>query len=110
MIPTTSKRIATRLGDWFKAGYDRLIENESGLVVSWFDIVKTLVFLAFAFVCISPIMDASYIFANSASNGTYTADDLEFVGDVYDLWRFIPLVGFGLVIFYAINYSNWKRE
>lgn len=113
MIPTTSKRIAMRLNERFKQGCSNLVENESGLVVCWFDIVKVLIFLAFVFVCLSPVLDAMYLHIDNsiaANESFYNADDLKFASDIYNLWRFIPLIGFGLVIFYAINYSNWKRD
>lgn len=90
--------------------WDKLQEPESGLVVCWFDIVKTLVFLGFIFVCLSPVLDAFYGYIGSNSTGFYTEKDIGFAEDIYNLWKFIPLVGFGLVIFYAINYANWKRD
>jgi hypothetical protein len=103
------KQPTQRLTDRLKQGFARFGESESALVVCWFDIIKVLAWLAFIWVCISPLMDAIFIYVFSAPTGLYTTKDYDFIEDVYNLWRFIPLIGFGLIIFYAINYSNWKR-
>lgn len=87
-----------------------LSESESALVVCWFDIVKTLIFVAAIWVCLSPLLDAFYLYVNANSSGFYANTDIEFTSSVYNFWRYIPIITVGFVLFYAINYSNWKRN
>lgn len=97
----------------YPRGLARLTENEDALVVCWFDIVKVLLYLAFVWACLSPFIDAVYLYMSNAAavNSTFYTDiDYEANDDLYNFWHFIPLIGFGLVIFYAINYANVKRD
>lgn len=96
----------------------RFIEDESALVVSWFDVVVLLCFTMFVFMLLGPLMDQLYIYMHLApqnltiNNQTmvfYTASDLETSDDLYDLYKWLPYMALGVVIYYAINYSNMRR-
>jgi hypothetical protein len=104
------KNILENIKNRLSRGCDWLAEPESGLVVCWFDIVKTLVFVAAIWACLGPLIDTFYIFISGDANGFYTAQDIKFTSDLYNFWRYIPIIAIGLVVFYAINYSNWKRD
>lgn len=110
--PTRRVATTTRIHErkLYKLLKEYLSESEPALVVCWFDIAKTLIFLAAIWVCLSPLLDAFYLYVNANSSGFYTNTDVEFTSDVYNFWRYIPLITVGFVVFYAINYSNWKRN
>jgi hypothetical protein len=103
MTLTQRRKLLKRLNDYIFA-------SEPGLVVCWFDIVKTLIFTAAIWVCLSPLLDAFYLYVNANSSGFYANTDIEFTSSAYNFWRYIPIITVGFVLFYAINYSNWKRN
>lgn len=102
------------LRQWWK----RFTADESALVVSWFDIVVLLIFTMFIFMLLGPLIDQLYIYMHLApmnivmGNQTmafYTASDLETSDQLYELYKWLPYLALGVVIYYAINYSNMKR-
>jgi hypothetical protein len=103
MTPTRERKLLKWLNE-------HILASEPGLVVCWFDIVKTLIFVAAIWVCLSPLLDAFYLYVNANSSGFYANTDIEFTSSVYNFWRYIPIITVGFVLFYAINYSNWKRN
>lgn len=96
----------------------KLMSDEKALVVSWFDIIVLLVFTMFVFMLLGPLMDQLYVYMHLApqnltmNNQTmvfYTASDLETSDDLYELYKWLPYLALGVVIYYAINYSNMKK-
>ncbi len=89
----------------------KLLSTEDALVVSWFDISKVLIFTALLFVMLGPVYDNCWTYMHNSVNTTdlYTQSDVDTLDDIYNFIRLIPLVALGVIIYYAINYSNLKR-
>lgn len=107
-----------RLRDILKRSWDKFLEDEKALVVSWFDIIVLLCFTMFVFMILGPLMDQLWIYmhttpTNITMNGTnvsfYTASDIKTSDDLYNLYAWLPYMALGVVIYYAINYSNMKK-
>jgi hypothetical protein len=100
-------------------GYNKIVReviggNEAALVVSWWDIIVLLIFTMLVFMFLGPIMDQLYIYidntsANPLTASFYTASDLKTTRDIYNVFAYIPYLAIGVVIFYALNYSNMKK-
>lgn|GEM_PF-3092482 len=112
---TAMKENCWRRLQWFTRWFTR---EERALVVSWFDIIVLLVFTMFVFMLLGPLMDQLYIYMHLApqnltiNNQTmvfYTASDLETSDDLYELYKWLPYLALGVVIYYSINYSNMKK-
>jgi hypothetical protein len=91
-----------------KAGFKRFLRDDRALVVSWFDCVKLLFFVMLLFVSIGIFMDETYEIAYNAPEGLYTAEDLDTIGTLYDLYKYIPMLALVIILIYAINYANNK--
>ena len=92
--------------------------EEPALVVSWFDIIVLLCFTMFIFMLLGPLMDQLYIYMhlapmNITTGGQtvtfYSASDIQTADDLYQLYKWLPYMALGVVIYYAINYSNMRR-
>lgn len=100
-------------------GYKWLVNNfvlgsESGLVVSWWDIIVLTIFTMLVFMFLGPVMDHIYLYINGTTQNPltvnfYTDSDIKTVNDIYNVYRWIPYLALGVVVFYAINYSNLKK-
>ena len=100
-------------------GYDKFMENyvlgyESGLVVSWWDIIVMTIFTWLVFMFLGPVVDSVYAFVNNSANNNltanfYTASDIQTATSIYQTYQWIPYLAIGVVIFYALNYSNMKK-
>jgi hypothetical protein len=88
----------------------KLLEDEEALVVSWMDCITTLALTALLFVLLGPLMDAGWTYMAHAPAGFYTVSDVETVNKLYDIYRFIPLIALGVVVYYVINYSNLRKN
>lgn len=104
--------------DILRRWWTRFLKDERALVVSWFDIIVLLVFTMFTFMLLGPLVDQLYIYMHLApmsytiGNTTttyYTSSDLQTSDDLYELYKWLPYMALGVVIYYAINYSNMKR-
>lgn len=104
--------------DMLRKFWKKFTANEAALVVSWFDVVVLLCFTMFIFMLLGPLMDQLYIYMHLAPmNMTidgqtvtyYTASDLETSDKLYELYKWLPYLALGVVIYYSINYSNMKR-
>jgi hypothetical protein len=88
--------------------------SELALVVSWWDIIVFAIFTMLMFMFLGPIVDQLYIYMNSTVNnsltvGFYTTSDMNTVNDLYNIYQWIPYLCIGVIIFYALNYSNLKK-
>ena len=111
--------ISQKLRTAFTKGYHWLannfvLGNESGLVVSWWDIIVLTIFTMLVFMFLGPVMDNIYAYINGTVNNPlsvnfYTDSDMKTVNDLYNVFKWIPYLAFGVVVFYAINYSNLKK-
>lgn len=90
----------------------KLASEEDALVVGWFDIGKLLIFTSLLFVLLGPVMDAGWSYIHTASTTTdlYTTSDVSTVDNVYNFYKWIPLVSLGIGLFYIVNYSNMKKN
>jgi len=104
--------------DMIRRQWKKFTANEPALVVSWFDVIVLLCFTMFIFMLLGPIMDQLYIYMHLApmnitmggqSVAFYTASDIQTSDDLYELYKWIPYLALGVVIYYAINYSNFKK-
>lgn len=104
--------------DILRRWWKKLVAEEAALVVSWFDIIVLLCFTMFIFMLLGPLMDQLYIYMHYApmnitmgdqTMSFYTASDLQTSDDLYELYKWLPYLALGVVIYYAINYSNFKR-
>ena len=107
-----------KIRDILKRWWSKFIKDEAALVVSWFDIIVLLCFTMFVFMLLGPLMDQLYIYMHLApqnltiNNQTmvfYSPSDLQTSDDLYELYKWLPYLALGVVIYYAINYSNMKR-
>lgn len=91
---------------------EKLLSEEEALVVSWYDVAKVLIFTALIYIMLGPFYDHTWMYMHHASNTTdlYTASDVATSDAIYNFIRLIPLVALGVVVYYAINYSNVKRN
>lgn len=95
---------------WLVKFIDKYLRGkEPALVVSWADIAILLLFTMLAFAVFGPMLDRAWLYIHSAPSNFYTAGDVQTVDSLYDIFRFIPFVALGVVIIYAINYSNLKK-
>lgn len=93
---------------------DKFLDNywrgtEPALVVSWGDIAILLLFTMLAFAVLGNLMDHAWLYIHSAPSNFYSSSDVQTVDSLYDIFRFIPFIALGVVIVYAINYSNLKK-
>lgn len=102
--------LKTKTKTFISRGIDSLRGDEPALVVGWFDIAKLLFFTMLLFVVLGPMMDAAWLYAHHAPAGFYDATDISTVDDLYNVYRFIPLVAITVIVFFIVNYSNLKKN
>lgn len=103
MATINSKEIVRRLQNY-------TLSTEPALVVGWFDVFRLLLFALLCFVCLAPLFDGMYTFYHSLPAGQLTDNDMKNQDNVYGLWRYILLVAAGVVVFFIINYANFKKD
>jgi hypothetical protein len=91
-------------------GIDNLRGDEPALVVGWFDIAKLLFFTMLLFVVLGPLMDGAWLYVHHAPAGFYNDSDVSTVNDLYNLYKYIPLVAMTVIVFFIVNYSNLKKN
>jgi hypothetical protein len=104
---------------WLVLNFNKFINNyvmgeEAALVVSWWDIIVMTIFTWLVFMFLGPVVDSVYGYINSSQNNTYSANfytdsDIKTATDLYNVYQWIPYLAIGVIIFYALNYSNMKK-
>ena len=71
---------------------------------------KLLVFAMLFFIVLGPVMDHAYLYAHKAPAAFYTADDMQTIDTLYQIFKYtIPIAVF-IAIVYIVNYSNLKKS
>jgi hypothetical protein len=66
------------------------------------------------FMFLGPVVDSIFLYINGTVNNSltanfYTDSDIKTVTDLYNVYQWVPYLALGVVIFYALNYSNIKK-